>query len=187
MYCLNSATRVASGHIGCYFLFILVHQKWGFRSWYILLLPGWMDSFERCASSMIWFFSSRFFGTTNRCWNQSYPLSSTQNWVLGSSLIFSLIWKIPLSIFCLSMTWLSSEQLSCMWHRLRDASGWTHPRTKAVPPDSVVYGLKHPPRCLLCLGGSGLCDQSLIKSSHLRCLIFNSDWVKMYLRLLWSV
>src|SRR6266498_2686103 len=45
-------------------LFILVHENLCFKSWYILLLPGWIENFERWASSKICFLNSRFLGTT---------------------------------------------------------------------------------------------------------------------------
>jgi hypothetical protein len=40
------------------------------------------------------------------------------------------------------------------------ASGWTHLQTKARPPSSVVYDLKHLLQRSPCLGDSGLGDHS---------------------------
>ena len=61
--------------------FIFVHQKHVFWSWYILLLPGWMDKLEECASSRIWFLNSLSFGTTSRSLNHNTPLSSSQKMI----------------------------------------------------------------------------------------------------------
>jgi len=49
----------------------------GFRSGYILLLPGWIDSLDEWASDKIWSRSSRFFGTTNWSLNHRILFSST--------------------------------------------------------------------------------------------------------------
>ena len=60
--------------------FIFSHQyKWR-KSWYILLLPGWMDNLELWASSKIFLLSSSLEGTTNRFLNFSTPWSSTLKW-----------------------------------------------------------------------------------------------------------
>ena len=68
--------------------FIFVHQKHVFRSWYILLLPGWMDKLEECASSRIWFLNSLSFGTTSRSLNHSTPLTSSRKCFLPLSSCF---------------------------------------------------------------------------------------------------
>lgn len=46
--------------------FIHFHQKLYFKSWYILLLPGWIENLERWASSMILFRNSWSLGTNNQ-------------------------------------------------------------------------------------------------------------------------
>jgi hypothetical protein len=57
-------------------IFILVHQNLYFRSWYILLLPGWRENLDKCASSRICCRNSWSFGTTRRFLNQRIPSSS---------------------------------------------------------------------------------------------------------------
>src|SRR5579883_3274268 len=52
-------------------LFILVHHRFFLRSWYILLLPGWIASRVWCASLRTSFLSWWFLGTTSRFSNQS--------------------------------------------------------------------------------------------------------------------
>jgi hypothetical protein len=90
--------------------FILVHQNFDFRSQYILLLLGWIDSLDRWASSKILVLSSWSLGTTRRLSNQNTPLSSSLKRLSGSLVIFSLMWNIPLSDPCFWIIWSSSEQ-----------------------------------------------------------------------------
>src|SRR6266540_3695140 len=54
-------------------LFILVHQNFFFKSWYILLLLGWIENLERWASSKICFINSRFLGITILFLNHMTP------------------------------------------------------------------------------------------------------------------
>jgi hypothetical protein len=54
-------------------LFILVHQKFWRRSWYILVLPGWIENLDRCASSRICLRSWWSLGTTIRLLNHRTP------------------------------------------------------------------------------------------------------------------
>ena len=99
-------TRQQLSHLATYAaisFFIFVHQNQVFKSWYILLLPEWMDSLEEWASSKIWFLSSLSFGTTSRSLNHRTPFSSNWNCLLSSSFIFLLIWNIPTSVFWSSM------------------------------------------------------------------------------------
>jgi hypothetical protein len=57
-------------------LFILVHQYKGFKSWYILVLPGCMENLERWVSSKIFFLRSLFLGNTNVLSNHNIPFPS---------------------------------------------------------------------------------------------------------------
>jgi hypothetical protein len=57
-------------------IFILVHQNLCFRSWYILLLLGWIENLVKCASLRINCRSSGTFGTTNRFLNHNTSDSS---------------------------------------------------------------------------------------------------------------
>jgi hypothetical protein len=56
--------------------FILVHQKFFFKSWYILLVSGWIEYCEQWASFMILWWSSKSFGTTRRSLNHRTPSAS---------------------------------------------------------------------------------------------------------------
>ena len=87
-------------------LFIQVHQKFCQRSWYILVLPGWIGSLERCALSRICFRSSWFLGTTKRLSNHRTPLWSRRKHLYFPSPreSFYLVIPIPLSWSCAMMT-----------------------------------------------------------------------------------
>jgi hypothetical protein len=88
-------------HSDTYFVisrFIRVHQKLFFKSWYILLVPGWIEYCKQWASSMILRWSSKSFGTTRRSLNHRTPSSSYQkHWVSPNSNLW-WIWPIPISI-----------------------------------------------------------------------------------------
>jgi hypothetical protein len=94
--------------------FIFVPQNFGFRSQYILLLLGWIDSLDWWASSKIFVWSSWSFGTTRSSSNHNIPLSSSLKRLLGSLFILSLMWNMPISDFCFWMIWSSSEQRTWM-------------------------------------------------------------------------
>ena len=98
-------------------LFIRVHQKFCLRSWYILVLPWWMENLERCASSKIYFCSSWFFGTTRRSLNHKIPLWSTRKhlYLFSPSSTFCLIIPTLLSCNCAMMTWSWSVSSTEMW------------------------------------------------------------------------
>lgn len=98
-------------------LFILVHQNCCLRSWYILLLPGWIDSREEWASSRICFLSSKSFGTTSRVLNHNtFSLYWWKQPTLGSpSDILLWISFTPLSCFCAAMTRSQRVGVSSSW------------------------------------------------------------------------
>jgi hypothetical protein len=94
-------------HSNTYFAisrFILVHQKFFFKSWYILLVPGWIEYHEQWASSMILRRSSKSIETTRRSSNHRTPLASCQkHWVSPNSNLQQR-WPIPTSVLCAVMT-----------------------------------------------------------------------------------
>ena len=96
--------------------FILVHQNRSFRSWYTLLLPGWIEYLERWALSRICFQSSNSLGTTNRFLNQRTPsLSWWKHWTWGSfSLSLYLILHMPASFFWAAIIWSRSVGVRVM-------------------------------------------------------------------------
>src|SRR5438105_14486761 len=53
--------------------FIRVHQNLGFKSWYILVLPGCIENLDWWASSRIYLRSSRSLGTTSLFLHQTTP------------------------------------------------------------------------------------------------------------------
>ena len=80
--------------------FILDHQyKWR-KSWYILLLPRWIDNFEWWASFKIFLLTSSFDGTTNLSLYLTTPCSSILNWGPRPSAIIFLMWGIS-KVYCL--------------------------------------------------------------------------------------
>ena len=101
-------------------LFIRVHQKFCFRSWYILLLPGWIENFDRCALSRICFQSSWFFGTTKQLSNHKIPLWSCRKhlYLLSPCASFCLMMLMLLSWACAIMTWSWRVGSMEMWFRV---------------------------------------------------------------------
>jgi len=98
-------------------LFILVHQNRCFRSWYILLLPGWRDSREVWASSRIYFWGSKSLGTTIRLLNHNtFWLSWWKQLTCGYP-SDNLLWIsfTPLSFFCASMINSRRVGVSSIW------------------------------------------------------------------------
>jgi hypothetical protein len=84
--------------------FIRVHQKFFFKSWYILLVPGWIEYCEQCASSMILRRSSKSFGTTRRSLNHRNPSTSCRkHWASPNSNLRQR-WPIPASVLWAAMT-----------------------------------------------------------------------------------
>ena len=78
---------------------MLGHQNIIFKSWYILVAPGWMLKLLLCPSSKIIFLSSGIFGTQILSWSRkatsnptlkllSLPYSIASNWVLWKGSVF---------------------------------------------------------------------------------------------------
>jgi hypothetical protein len=83
--------------------FILVHQKFFLKSWYILLVPGWIEYRERWASSMILRQSSKSFRTTRRSLNhRTTSVSSRKHWDSPNSNL-RWRWPIPTSVLWAAM------------------------------------------------------------------------------------
>jgi hypothetical protein len=83
--------------------FILIHQKFFFKSWYILLVPRWIEYREQWTSSMILRRSSKSFGTTRRSLNHRTPLTSCRkHWASPNSNLWRR-WPIPTSVLCAAM------------------------------------------------------------------------------------
>jgi hypothetical protein len=83
--------------------FILIHQKFFLRSWYILLVPGWIEYHEQWASSMILRWSSKSFRTMR--WSLNYRTPSTscrKHWASPDS-ILRRRWPIPTSVLWAAM------------------------------------------------------------------------------------
>jgi hypothetical protein len=75
--------------------FILVHHKFFFKSWYILLVPGWIEYREQWASSMILRWSSKSFRITRRPLNhKTLSTSCRKHWASPNS---NLRWRWPIS------------------------------------------------------------------------------------------
>jgi hypothetical protein len=93
-------------HSNTYFAishFILVHQKFFFKSWYILLVPGWIEYREQWASSMILRQSSKSFRTTRRSLNHRTPSASCRkHWASSNSNLWWR-WPIPTPVLCVAM------------------------------------------------------------------------------------
>jgi hypothetical protein len=105
----TALTRWHVTHLATYYaisIFIFVHQNICFRSWYILLLPGWIENLDKCASSRICCHNSGTFGTTRWFLNQRTPLSSIWKHGAFPVITFSLIWAIPLFSFWATTIWL---------------------------------------------------------------------------------
>jgi hypothetical protein len=93
----HSDTYLAISH------FILVHQKFFFKSWYILLVPGWIEYREQWASSMILRRSSKSFRTTRRSLNHRTPSASYRKHSVSPDSILWWRWLIPTSILWAAM------------------------------------------------------------------------------------
>jgi hypothetical protein len=78
--------------------FILVHQKFFFKSWYILLVPGWIEYHEQLTSFMILQWSSKSFGTTRRSLNYRTSSASYRKHWASSNSNFRRRWPIPTSV-----------------------------------------------------------------------------------------
>jgi hypothetical protein len=84
--------------------FILIHQKFFFKSWYILLILGWIEYYEQWDSSMILRWSSKSFGTIRRSLNHRTPsVSYRKHWASPNSNL-QWRWPIPTSILWAAMT-----------------------------------------------------------------------------------
>jgi hypothetical protein len=83
--------------------FILIHQKFFFKSLYILLVPGWIEYREQWASSMILRRSSKSFGTTRRSLNHGTPSASCQKYWASPDTILWQRWPIPTSVLWAAM------------------------------------------------------------------------------------
>jgi hypothetical protein len=87
----HSDTYLAISH------FILVHQNFFFKSWYILV-PGWIEYHERRGSSMILRRSSKSFRTTRQSLNHRTPSASCQKHRTSSNSSLRWRWPIPSSV-----------------------------------------------------------------------------------------
>jgi hypothetical protein len=94
-------------HLDTYFAisrFIHVHQKFFFKSWYILFVPGWIEYHEQWPSSMILRRSSKSFGTTRRSLNYTTPSTSCQKHCASPNSNLWRIWLIPTSVLWAAVT-----------------------------------------------------------------------------------
>jgi hypothetical protein len=83
--------------------FILVHQKFFFKFWCILLVPRSIEYHEQWTSSMILWRSSMSFGTMRRSLNYRTPSTSCRkHWASPNSNLWRR-WRIPMSILCAAM------------------------------------------------------------------------------------
>ena len=154
-------------------LFILVHQKFCFRPWYILLLPGWIENLERCASSRICFRSSWFFGTTMWLSNHRTPLWSWQKhlYFLSPWESFCLMIPTTLSCDCAMMIWswrVGSTEIwfKVPWGSSLDWASSSHGivfryRIPRIGNGNELCGLVHPLLHSPCLGDSAPQDHNL--------------------------
>jgi hypothetical protein len=86
--------------------FILDHQKFCFRSWYILVLPGWIENLDLWVSSRMIFLISGSTGTTRRFqnqttswwsfWKQVYLGSPSTNFCLMVCISSTLRWAVTI-------------------------------------------------------------------------------------------
>jgi hypothetical protein len=84
--------------------FILVHQKFFFKSWYILLVLGWIEFHEQWALSMILRWSSKSFRTMR--WSSNYrtpSVSCQKHWASPNSNLRRR-WLIPTFVLLAAMT-----------------------------------------------------------------------------------
>jgi hypothetical protein len=88
--------------------FMRVHQKFCFKSWYILVLPGCIENLDKWVSSNICLRSLWSLGTTIRSLNHKIPSWSTQKHLYFPSpcVIFCLMILTPL-LRCYARTMLS--------------------------------------------------------------------------------
>jgi hypothetical protein len=94
-------------HSNTYFtisLFILVHQKLFLKSWYILLVPRWIEYLEQWASCIILWQSLKFFGTMRRSLNHRTPSASCRKHCASPNSSLRWIWPIPTSVLWATMT-----------------------------------------------------------------------------------
>jgi hypothetical protein len=83
--------------------FILVHQKFFFKSWYILLVPEWIEYREQWASSMMFQWSSKSFRTTRRSLNhRTLSTSYRKYWASPDSILWRR-WSISTSVLWAAM------------------------------------------------------------------------------------
>jgi hypothetical protein len=138
--------------------FILVHQKFFFKSWYILLVPEWIEYHEQWASSMILRQSSKSFRTIRRSLNHRTPLASCwKHWASLDSILWRR-WPIPMStLWAAMMSSLIVEMramlfsLPCGTTRRLGSLG-----SQQVEWDWTVCGSGHGQPHLLCQDGNGL-------------------------------
>jgi hypothetical protein len=84
--------------------FILVHQKFFFKSWYILFVLRWIEYLEQWASSMTLWLSWRSFRTTRRSLNHKTPSASSWKYCDAPNCSLLQIWTISASIFWAAIT-----------------------------------------------------------------------------------
>jgi hypothetical protein len=84
--------------------FILIHQFFFFKSWYILLIPGWIEYREQWASSMILRRSTKSFGTTRQSLNHRTPSASCRKHWASPNSNLRRRWPRPMSVLWATMT-----------------------------------------------------------------------------------
>jgi hypothetical protein len=161
VHSFNSTTSITPSNICNYLFPHLGPLIVCFRSWYILLLPGWMDNLEKCASDIIWFLTSRSLGTTNLSLNYTTPSSSTLKCLVSYSFILRLMWNIPVSVFWSSIILLLRVQLIVIWCRTAGCRRWDRWKSLSTRNGNETYGLKHRQPHLPCQDDSALGDYNL--------------------------
>jgi hypothetical protein len=94
-------------HFDTYFTiscFILIHQKFFFKSWYILLVLGWIEYCEKWASSLILQRSSKSIETTRQSLNHRTASASCQKHWASPNSNLRWRWPIPTSVLWVAMT-----------------------------------------------------------------------------------
>jgi hypothetical protein len=102
----SALTRWQVSHSDTYFAvshFILINQKFTFKSWYILLVLRWIEYREQWASSMFLQRSSKSFRTTRWSLNHRTPSASCRKYWASFNSNLRWRWPIPTSIFCAVM------------------------------------------------------------------------------------
>ena len=128
--------------------FMLDHQYKWHRSWYILLLPGWIDSFEWWASLKIFLLISLLNGTTSLSLYLTTPCSSILKWGPRPSAINFLMWGISSgSSLCSRIICSSNYEVNAMW---ANTSAWL--RDKGVSSTWCDFQLKASATTLAFLG-----------------------------------